>query len=188
MGDNNFSFARYFAELLVGFSRNLFDENGRCRPVGWLLVIGVALGWAACPFAIATVCHPADLLRWQAYFQGADPWRAFTAGQLASGFVQAVVAVVVLLVFQLVGTVLFYRRARLYNAGAVAAPVLWPLAALLTGIVGNAAWFIGTGGHFDVVGCLIGFSSVVLTEVCEWGCEGLGREFVFPAALTGQHS
>ena len=38
------------------------------------------------------------------------------------------------------------------------------------------------------VGCLIGFSSVVLAEVSEWVCEGLGREFVFPAALTGQHS
>ncbi len=182
MGDN---FARYLAELLVGYSRNLFDENGRWRPMGWVIVIGVALGWSLFPFAVQTVFHPADLLMAQAHLQGLHP-RSFTAGQLASGFVQAVVALLVLLVFQLVGTVLFYRRARLYNAGAVAAPVLWPLAALLTGVLGNAIWLIA--GQLGFLGCLIGFSSVVLAEVSEWICEGLGRDFVFGPALAGQHS
>ena len=186
MGDNNFSFARYLAELLVGYSRNLFDENGRWRPMGWVIVIGVALGWAVTPFAVATLCHPSDVIRLGAALQGLPQPHSFTSQQLASGFVQAVVALLVLLVFQLVGTTLFYRRARLYNAGAVAAPVLWPLAALLTGVLGNLVWLIA--GQLTFVGFLIGFSSVVLAEVSEWVCEGLGREFVFPAALTGQHS
>jgi hypothetical protein len=180
------SVARYAAEMLVGYSRNLFDENGRWRPVGWLIVIGVALGWFAFPFAIATACHPSDVIRLHAALLGLPMPHLFTAQQLASGFVQATVALVVLVVFQLVGTVLFYRRARLFNVGAVAAPVLWPLAALLTGILGNACWFVGTG-QFDLIGCVIGVSSVVLTEVCEWAVEGLGRDFVFGPALAGQH-
>lgn len=186
MGDNNFSFARYTAELLAGYSRNLFDKNGRARPMGWVIVIGVALGWCVMPFAIATLCYPSDVIRLGAALQGLPKPHSFTSQQLASGFVQAVVALLVLLVFQVCGTCLFYRRARLYNVGAVAAPVLWPLAALLTGILGNLVWLIA--GQLGFVGCLIGFSSVVLAEVSEWICEGLGREFVFPAALTGQHS
>jgi hypothetical protein len=181
------SVARYAAELLVGYSRNLFDETGRWRPVGWLLVIGVALGWLVFPFAIQTVCHPSDVIRLQAKLQGLVPPHLFTGQQLASGFVQAIFALGVLVVFQLVGTVLFYRRARVFNVGAVAAPVLWPLAALLTGILGNACWFVGTG-QFDLIGCLIGVLSVVLTEVSEWVVEGLGRDFVFGPALAGQHS
>jgi hypothetical protein len=186
MGYENFSVARYAAELLVGYSRNLY-ENGRWRPTGWLIVIGVALGWCLFPFGVMTCVHPSDVIRLQAKLQGLDPPSLFTAHQLASGFVQAIFAVVVLVVFQLVGTVLFYRRARLFNVGAVAAPVLWPLAGLLTGILGNACWLVGTG-QFDWAGCLIGFASIVLTEASEWVVNGLGRDFVFGPALAGQHN
>jgi hypothetical protein len=187
MGDSNFSVARYAAELLVGFSRNLFDESGHWRPTGWLIVIGVALGWCTFPFAAMTCIHPSDVIRLQAKLQGLAQPDIFTVSQLASGFVQAIVALVVLVVFQLLGTLLFYRRARLFNAGAVAAPVLWPLAALLTGILGNAGWLVGTG-QFDLIGCLIGFAAVALAEVCEWVIEGFGRDFVFGPALAGQHN
>lgn len=186
MGVENLSLARYMAELLVGFSRNLYDENGRRRPIGWLIVVGVALGWALLPFVIMTCVHPSDVIRLQAVLQGLPRPNHFTVSQIASGFVQAIVAGVVLVVFQLVGTVLFYRRARLFNVGAVAAPVLWPLAAVLTGGLGNACWLVGTG-QFDWIGCLIGFAPVVLVEVCEWVVEGLGRNFVFGPALAGQH-
>jgi hypothetical protein len=186
MDENKFSFARYLAELLVGFSRNLYDETGRWRPIGWLIVVGVALGWAVFPFEIMTCVHPSDVIRLHAKMLGLTPPDAFTASQLASGFVQAVVAGVVLVVFQLVGTVLFYRRARLFNVGAVAAPVLWPLGAILTGILGNACWLVGTG-QFDWFGCLIGFTPVVLAELCEWVVEGLGRDLIFGPAIAGQH-
>jgi len=177
---------RYVAELLVGFYRNLYDDTGRWRPVGWLLVFGVALGWCLFPLFLATLAHPSDVIRLMAKLQGLPKPHQFTSHQLASGFVQAVFALIVLIVFQLVGTVMFYRRARLFNVGAVAAPVLWPLAAL-TGILGNAAWLVGTA-QFDLIGCLIGFSSVVLAEVCESVTNRLGRDFVFGPALTGQHS
>lgn len=46
MDDKNFSLARYTAELWAGCSRNLFDESGRWRPVGWLVVIGAPLSLA----------------------------------------------------------------------------------------------------------------------------------------------
>ena len=127
MGDNNFSFARYMAELLVGYSRNLFDENGRWRPMGWVIVIGVALGWAVTPFAVATLCHPSDVIRLGAALQGLPKPHSFTSQQLASGFVQAVVALLVLLVFQLVGTLLVLQARALVQrrggrrAGAMAA-------------------------------------------------------------------
>jgi hypothetical protein len=85
----------------------------------------------------------------------------------------------------LVGTRLFYRYARLTNAERIAAPALWPLAALLTGIFGNAGWLAATG-QLDPVGGLIGFSSMALTVGAEWLMEGLGSDFVFGRA-QGAH-
>jgi uncharacterized membrane protein YhaH (DUF805 family) len=186
IGYENFSVTKSAAELFVGTSKNLFDPNGRWRPGGWLIVFGVMLGWAAMPFALMTCCHPSDVFWLQAKWHGLPPPHDITASQSASGLVQALVAVVVLLGIELGLTMLYFRRARLYDAGAIATPVLWPIAAVLTGIIGNAWWLVSTG-QFDWFGCLVGFSSIVLAEVCEWIIEGLGREIMFPTPLSGQH-
>jgi hypothetical protein len=153
----------------------------RAWRVAWI----VALGWVAFPFAVATVFHPSDVIRLQAYFQGLPPPHLFTAEQLTAGLVKAVFALGVLILVQFVGTVLFYRYARLTNAERIAAPALWPLAALLTGVFGNAGWLAATG-QFDAVGALFGFASMALTVGAEWLMEGLGRDFVFGRA-QGAH-
>jgi hypothetical protein len=153
----------------------------RAWRVAWI----VALGWVAFPFAVATVFHPSDVIRLQAYFQGLPPPHLFPAEQLTAGVVKAVFALAVLIFMQLAGTVLFYRYARMSTTGPIVTPALWPLAALCTGIFGNSA-FLAFTGRFDLAGGLIGFSSMVLTVFAEWVTEGLGREVVFGRA-QGAH-
>jgi hypothetical protein len=164
----------YVAQLLV--------SGVRAWRVAWI----VAVGWALFPFAVATVLHPSDVIRLQAALQGLPQPHSFTSQQLGSGLMQAVFVFGVLVLVQLVGTALFYRRARLTHAGPVAIPALWPLAAIVPGVVGNAGWWLASGGTIDPVGILIGFSPVALTVVCEWVINGLGRDFVFGQA-QGAH-
>jgi hypothetical protein len=163
----------YAAEVQVAYVRAGF--------VGVL----VALGWLLFPFAVQTVLHPGDAIRLQYVLQGQHVPHALTAQQTSVGLVEALFALGVLVMFQLVGTVLFYRRARLTGAQHVAAPALWILAALSAGVLGNAAWFVGTG-YFDPAGFVVGFTSAALTVGGEMLCEQLGRDFVFGPA-SGQH-
>lgn len=145
--------------------------------------VAVAMGWLACPFAVATVMHPEDALRLQYKLQGLVVPHSFTAQQLGFGLIEALAALFVLVLLQLVGTVLFYRAAKM-DGVAAATPNLWPLALFVAGIVGNAAWFFGTGA-FDLAGCITGLTSTALTVGAEITCNWLGKEFVFgpgPAA------
>jgi hypothetical protein len=153
----------------------------RAWRVAWI----VAAGWVLFPFVVATVFHPSNVIRLQAALEGLPKPHLFTAQQLAAGFVEAVFVLGVLALIQIVGTVLFYRRAQMVNAGPVATPALWPLAAIVTGVFGNAGWLAFTG-HFDVVGCFAGCSSMLLTMLAEWVVNGLGRDFVFGRA-QGAH-
>jgi len=179
-----FNLSEYAAQLGTAYYRNVIDAEW--RRTGWLVVGGVTLGWMLTPFFVETaLVHPSDMIRALARLQGLPKPEVFTVQQLASGFIETVIAFVVLMVFQFVGTVLFYRRAQLLNFGPVAVPSLWPLAALLTGVLGSAAWLVGTG-QFDPVGSLVGFSSMAVTVAAERIVNGLGRDFVFPAP-TGQH-
>jgi hypothetical protein len=145
----------------------------------------VAAGWVAFPFAVATVLHPEDAVRAQLKLQGEYAHGVLTAQQIGFGLVEALFVLAVLAGCQLVATTLFYRRVRL-DGEAVAAPPLWPLAGLLSGVIGNAAWFIGTGFHLDAAGLVIGLTPVALTVGAEMICEQLGRDFVFGPA-TGAH-
>jgi hypothetical protein len=148
--------------------------------------VAVTAGWVAFPFALQTVMHPTDAIWVQLKVQGLPVPHVFTAQQAAAGFVEAVIALAVLVLLQMVCTVLFYRRAKMESKGkSIATPALWPVAALLTGVLGNAAWFYGAGA-FDPGGCAVGLSSAVLTIGGELLCNRLGREFVFgPAKAVG---
>jgi hypothetical protein len=147
----------------------------------------VAAGWLVVPVAVQTVFNPGDAIWAQDILQGLPVPATFTAQQLAAGFIEAVIALVVLAGFQLAGTILFYRRTQLQLevGGSVATPALWPLA-VTAGILGNCAWFIGTQA-FDPFGFLVGLTSAALTVGGELLCEWLGREFVFGPALAGPH-
>jgi hypothetical protein len=125
------------------------------------------------------------VIGWQYKWHGHHVPHFLTAQQLSAGFVTALVALALLVAFQLVCTVLFFRRAQLGGA-KLAAPALWPLAAVLAGVLGNAAWFVGTGA-FDVGGCVVGLSSAALTVGIEMVVENLGRDFVLGFSATNEH-
>jgi hypothetical protein len=138
--------------------------------------MAVALGWVVFPFAVQTVLHPSDAIRLQLRLQGQPVPHLFTAQQAASGLVEAVFALAVLVLLQMVCTVLFYRRAKL-EGSSVATPALWPIAALSVGVIGNGVWWYATG-VFDPSGGLVGWSSMALTFGGEMLCNKLGRDFV----------
>jgi hypothetical protein len=143
-----------------------------------LLLWGVALGWIVCPFLLRTVMlNPADMIWLQDLVQGVPVPRSFTEQQTTAGLIESVIALAVLLLLQLVGTVLFYRRSAL-DMGPVTTPALWPIAALLPGILGNAAWY-GWSGAFDLHGCLIGLSPAWLAFGGEIIINRLGKNFVY---------
>jgi hypothetical protein len=148
---------------------------------GWRISVVIALGWIAFPFALQSLLHPGDIIRLHYALQGLHAPHDLQARQLIVGFAEAVLALAVLALVQLVGTVLFYRHAQVHGQ-VIATPALWPLAALLPGVLGNFAWLAGTGS-FDFGGCVLGFTSAALTITAEILCEQLGRDFVLgPAA------
>jgi hypothetical protein len=140
----------------------------------------VALGWLAFPFALQSLIYPQDIVAWQHVFQGEPVPSYYTTQQLHAGLVQAGFILAVLILLQMVGTVLFYRKVRL-DAGLtqkVAAPPIWPLAAIAAGVIGNGIWWAYTG-YFDLEGMIVGFTPAALTVGCEMLCEKLGQDFVF---------
>jgi hypothetical protein len=156
------------------YAATVHVAEAKSRP--WLWV--VALGWGAFPFVLRTVLvNPGDMIWLQDYAQGLAPPPSFTAQQTGVGLVEAVITLAVLVMWQLIATTAFYRRAALDVGGPVATPPLFPLAALLPGVVGNAAWLGGTG-YFDLTGCLIGLSPVALTVGCEFIVNRLGKKTV----------
>jgi hypothetical protein len=170
---NRSSIGGYASELQVAAVRS-----------GWVVWM-VAAGWVVLPFGIATLLHPGDLINLQYFVQGEAKHKILTVQQIGVGFVEMLFALGVLLLLQLVGIVLFYRRAQVHGA-RIATPALWPLAALLPGVIGNALWFVCTG-YVDVFGLMIGLVPTGITIVAELLLEQLGRDFVFGPRVAGLH-
>jgi hypothetical protein len=170
---NRFSAGAYASELQVAGVR-----------AGWTVLL-VAAGWIALPFCLASLLHPGDVINLHYILEGEAPHKILTAQQMLVGFVEAVFALAVLLLLQLVGIVLFYRRAQIHGA-SVATPALWPVAVLLPGLIGNALWFVCTR-EFDVTGCVLGLAPMAVTFAAERLCEQLGRDFVFGPRVAGLH-
>jgi hypothetical protein len=139
---------------------------------GWT----VAAGWLAFPFGLATLFHPEDALRLQDIIEGQTSPYGFTAQQLSAGFMETAFVLAALVLVQWWCTVLFYRRAKMSGA-VVATPPLWPLAAIVPGVIGNLAWYYATGA-FDFNGSIIGIAPTGLTIAAEMVCERLGLNFV----------
>lgn len=171
-----------FREVAGQYVTDLEVALVRARRVAWL----VALGWVMFPIALATLLRPGDVIYAQYKFQGMTPPEFYTAQQLSAGFIEAVFLLGVLALMQIVGTVLFYRFAQITDGDTVATPALWPCAALLPGVIGNALWFVCLG-YVDVTGIILGLGPIALTYLCERLCEHLSRDFVFGPALAGQH-
>src|SRR5262249_25097542 len=127
----------------------------------------ITAGWGVCPFVVRTLINPEDAARLRYILHGQLPPHVLTPQEISNGFAQTAVALFLLLVFQLVCTMLFYRRAHDEAHGAsVATPTLWPLAAILPGVIGNAIWFYATGA-WDSTGFLIGLVPVAVTVGAE---------------------
>jgi hypothetical protein len=170
---NRSSMGAYSAEMQVAVVR-----------AGWVGAL-VALGWIAFPFGLASLLHPGDVINLHYVLQGEAPHKILTAQQMVVGFVEALIALGVLLLLQLVGIVLFYRRAQVHGA-RIATPALWPCAVLLPGLIGNALWFVFTR-QFDASGLVIGLAPMAVTFFAERLCEQLGRDFVLGLRVAGLH-
>ncbi len=147
---------------------------GRAGVTGWL----VAGMWCLCPFVVQSIRHPEDIIRLQYIVQGQPAPPAFTAQQLAVGVVETALILGVLILCQLVCTILFYRRSKLQGAKKPATPMLWPLAVIVPGLIGNGIWYFALG-YWDQTGFLIGLVPMVLTFGAELICNRLGRNFVY---------
>jgi hypothetical protein len=150
---------RYYGDVREAFARAGF--------VGWLL----AASWLLYPVAIQTVLHPSDAIGLQYWLQGQPVPHFFTVAMLRAGEITALIGLVVLSLFVLGLTVLFYRRAD-YMVW------LWPLAGLLLGVAGNGGWWISKG-FFDGPGALAGWAPLALMVIGEGVCERMGADFVF---------
>jgi hypothetical protein len=170
---NRFSMGAYFSELQVALVR-----------AKWIAPL-VALGWIVFPFVLASLLHPGDVINLQYVLQGEAKHKILTSQQMVAGFVEATIALCVLLLLQLVGIVLFYRYA-LVRGARIATPAIWPLAVLLPGLIGNALWFVLTR-QFDASGFVIGLAPMAVTFFTERLCERLGRDFVYGPRLAGAH-
>jgi hypothetical protein len=170
---NGFSMGAYSAELQVALVR-----------AKWIAPL-VALGWIVFPFVLASLLHPADVINLHYVLQGEPKHKIMTAQQMAADFVEAVIALAVILLLLQVGIVLFYRHAQVHGT-RIATPAIWPLAVLLPGVIGNALWFVFTR-QFDASGLVIGLAPMAVTFFAERLCERLGRDFVFGPHLAGAH-
>lgn len=168
----------YAAQLHVGGARAYKQDKG-------LSAFLIALLWLLFPFGLQTLLHPGDMIRLQFKLLGQHAPLHATGQQMGIAVVETIVALALLILIQFVCTTLFYRRAQM-NGAAVATPALWPLALVFIGVVGNAAWFVGTGA-LDFNGCVIGLGSAAVTIIAEMVVNGLGRDFVLGSRASNQH-
>ncbi len=145
----------------------LHETWNRSGIFGWLLV----LTWLLYPVAVVTVFHTSDAIGLQAWLQGIAIPRLVTRRMWNVGIGEAVFALAMLSLIQLVLVVLIYRRTKIRVH-------LWPLAALLVGGISNGVWWLKTG-TFDPSGAMAGLSPVIAAVIWHGVSERLGDEFVF---------
>ena len=134
----------------------------RAGGLAWLL----AAEWLLYPVALATVVHPGDAVGFEYWMQGQPVPGALTSQQLAAGEVVALVAMMALNLLLLGTVVVVYRRANFHVA-------MWPVAALLVGVVGNGV-LVCRHGAFRFVGggdrsCAAGGDSHLRADVRKIG-------------------
>jgi hypothetical protein len=146
----------------------------------WGLVCLITLDWLMVPVALKMVLHPDHALGFGYWLQGQPVPTYFTSQMLAVGEMKALMAVGILGLLMLGLVVLFYRKTQF-------AMPLWPLAVVITGVLGNGIWWIGTGS-FDPTGALVGMAPMALAVVCQIACEQLGQDFIFGKGMRPQYN
>jgi hypothetical protein len=128
--------------------------------------------WFVVPFLAQMIQHPTHAAGFFFYWlQGQPVPRYFGSAEVTRAEFMALGALAAVVFVYLVVTTLIYRRAQFYVP-------LWPFAALLIGVVGNAGWWFGTG-TWDTAGALAGFFPAALAGIASAVCEKLGADFVF---------
>jgi hypothetical protein len=133
----------------------------------WVIIIC----WLLVPILGQTIMHPTDAAGFWYWLNSQAPPRFYTSHEVVRGEFAAVLSLAAVLFIYLVAVTLFYRRVGDYVA-------LWPLAALLVGVIGNAGWWFGTG-YWDNSGALAGWFPAIMAGIATGVCEYLGANFVF---------
>jgi hypothetical protein len=142
-----------------------------------LVLVGV---WFAVPFTVQMLFNPSDVTRLERVIDGQPMPSFFSQQMLTTGGIKAAVAFVILALLILGALTLLYRRAEFSVR-------LWPVAALLVGVIGNCGWWVGTG-FFDWQGGLVGWSPMALVVGVELVCERLGQDFIFGIGVRPRFS
>jgi hypothetical protein len=133
----------------------------------WLIVVC----WFLVPVLGQTIMHPTDAAGFWYWLNSQQLPRFYSSHEVVRGEFTAVFGLGAVIFVYLVAMTLFYRRAQFFVA-------LWPIAALLVGVIGNAGWWFGTG-YWDNTGALAGFFPAALAGISTAFCERLGADFVF---------
>jgi hypothetical protein len=158
---------RYLAELHAALDR-----------AGWKATALLLPGLVLFPLLTQSLLHPLDVVKLDYVLHGFPKPHSAAARQLTVALAEVAVIFGATVLWQLVVTVSFYRRAQVFGRKA-ATPQLYPVALLLVGGIGNLGWFIGlSAASSDVGGYVIGLTSTALTIALEMFCERLGRDFV----------
>jgi hypothetical protein len=159
--------------------RGMFDSAGSYAAEVQVAVVRsrgivyfVALGWLVMPWIFQSLVFPGDAIRVQAYLMGLPKPEHLTAQQLIAGLIDTLFVLAAVVAFQYIGTLHFYRRAQI-SGNTAARPALWPIAAISTGLIGNAIWFVVLGG-IDLEGALMGFMPALFTITVEMFLEKAG--------------
>jgi hypothetical protein len=133
----------------------------------WLIVAC----WFLVPFLAQTIMHPTDAAGFWYWLNSQTVPRYYGSHEIVRGEFTTFLVLGAVIFLYLVAVTLFYRRAQFFVP-------LWPLAALLVGGIGNAAWFFGTGA-WDSAGAMAGLMPAALAGFSSVVCERLGADFVF---------
>jgi len=139
----------------------------RAGHLKWLIVAS----WFLVPVLAETIMHPTDAAGFWYWLNSLSLPQYYFWHEIVRGEFTTLLVLGAVIFIYLVAVTLFYRRAQFFVP-------LWPLAALLVGGLGNAAWFFGTG-VWDSAGAMAGFMPAALAGLASVVCERLGADFVF---------
>jgi hypothetical protein len=139
------SIGNYYESVVIGMRRGGF--------LSWVIVAS----WFLIPILAQTIMHPSDAAGFWYWLNGQHVPRYYSSHEIVRGEFTTVLVLAGVLFANLVATTLFYRRTQFWLS-------LWPLAALLVGVIGNAGWWFGTG-TWDSAGALVGWMPAALAGI-----------------------
>jgi len=135
------------------------------------LAVAIAAVWFLVPWTAQLVAHPDDVIRLQRLLEGEAVPNVFSAQQLVAGRIAAGVTLAALVLLLLGLLTVLYHRLQF-------AVTLWPVAAIVLGVIGNSVWW-QVFGFVDKPGIVAGLLPAALTLVWQHAAESWAQDFVF---------